>query len=513
MQALERNRLMRIENWKIKEQANTVEVSADVDNFHLWFRLPESYSVSRSADPFLASALLPAMRQGEELEIDPNLPVSPKLLGNISMLQEIFHTCNPEELKIIPIKATTSPAVQLNPGIMSFFSGGVDSTYTFLKHKDKISHLVFMKGMDFYTSNGESSRFSVSDLKDLARFAFQLIPPRDPVSAYLKEILSKSTLESLSKYRYSGFDPGAVEAALVNDLNEIISGRMIYEAKRFSHVKLRQQTKTLLMKNLRGEEIIDLNRLLLEDAFPLEIARSDDGTFQTAIERNTRFVQGFGKTLIPIEHNHYAFGYRYNLSRNLTQGSVLGSVALLLGFHQTYIPASDSYLLLRPNGSHPLTDPLWSNESMRIIHDGCEAERTDKLRKICECESVLANLRVCFNDQDVNCGKCAKCMRTMIPLKLLGASAAPFPSLPPLKTIRKTILHNLEMLFFKQNVVLAIQEGDKEMSRTLEACIRKNEYIQIFMEIDRVLLGGFLKRLYRKLVPGIRRIDSSPQED
>jgi hypothetical protein len=506
---------MRVKNWEMKEQSDTVEVSADVDGFRLWFRSPKSYPVSRTGDPFLASALLPAMRQGEKLEFDPRLPVSPKLLRNAFVLQEIFHSWNPEELRMIPVSAKTSPAEPLNTGAMSFFSGGVDSMYTFLKRKNELSHVVNIYGFDFFFNSGDASTFSVADLKDLAHFAWKLMLPVGPVSAYLKGMLSKTTLQTLSNYVDSGSDPGAVETSLVEDLNKIISGQLIYDRKRFAGVNLRPQTRHFMSRDLKGEDLSGLNRLLLEDAYPREISGKYNGAYQTAIERNTCFVQSFGKTLVPVENNHYAFGYRYNLSRNLTQGSALASVALLLGFPQVYVPSAYTYRQLCPLGSHPLTDGLWSNECVEIIHDGCEAGRTDKLKMICECESALTNLRVCFDNVNINCGKCAKCLRTMMPLKLLRASAAPFPTLPSLKVIRKSrISDDIETSFFKETVDLALQTGDQEMRYALCACMKRNELLKLLIDLDKVLLGGFIKRAYRRIVPGIgiRRIDTTPRD-
>ena len=87
---------------------------------------------------------------------------------------------------------------------------------------------------------------------------------------------------------------------------------------------------------------------------------SDQETYQIAVLRNKSFVESFGKTLIPVETNHYPFGYRYNLSRNLTQGSALGERSAMLGFPRVFIPAAYSYSQLIPLGSHPLTDPLYS---------------------------------------------------------------------------------------------------------------------------------------------------------
>jgi hypothetical protein len=498
---------MRVDNWEIKEKSDTVEISADIDGYRLWFRSPRSYKVSRAGDPFLASALIPAMHQAEALEIDPDIPVSPKLLENVKLLQEIFHSWNPEELRIIPIIAETRPAEPLNGGIMSFFSGGVDSMYTFLKQSDVISHAVFMHGMDFYHSDDDSSSFTVNDIKDLAQFAWRLMLSRDPVSAYLKSMLSNTTLEVLSNYEDSCSDPSAIETALVKDLNNIISGESIYEKKRFRRIALRPETRQLLKDNHgnpQPDKRCTLNKLLLEDAFPQEIPRKHNGTFKKAIERNARFVQSFGKTLIPVEHNHYSFGYRYNLSRDLSQAGVLGSVALLLGFPVVYVPSSFPYSQLFPLGSHPLTDPLWSNECTEVMHDGCEAKRIDKLKKICESKPALENLRVCTNDQDENCGKCEKCLYTMIPLKVLNAYDAPFPPLPSLRTI--WVGRHVDPPYLKENADLAKEAGNKKMYRILLKRFKRNELLQIFIEIDRVLIGGFFKRSYQRIAPGINRI-------
>ena len=382
---------MLINNWKIIEQEDTKEVSADIDGFRLWYRLPKSYPVSKAGDAFLAAALLPAMLEGKRLEIDLSLSVSPKLLKNLSVLQEIHHCWNPV-LNIIAIDAVTKTASPLNDGAMSFFSGGVDSMFTFLKHSTEISHVVLMNGFDF-----------------------------------------------------------SLEAS----------------------------------------------------------------TYQTAVARNASFAHVFNKTLIPVETNYYSFGYRYNLSRVLTQGSNLASVSLLLGFPRVYVPSTYSYDELFPWGSHPLTDPLYSTESMEIIHDGAEARRVDKLIKIAEYESALANLTVCLNDMNVNCGKCIKCLRTMIPLQMLHATATRFPPPPPLRNIRR-MNWGADPIFLNNNIDLAIQQGHVEFRDALLASKRRYERMQLFKEMDRVILGGLIKRIYRKTMKApstVHRITTTPRRD
>ena len=57
---------------------------------------------------------------------------------------------------------------------MSFFSGGVDSTYTFLKRRPEISHLVYIQGFDYFAGVGDGTAFGIDDIADLAQIAYKL---------------------------------------------------------------------------------------------------------------------------------------------------------------------------------------------------------------------------------------------------------------------------------------------------------------------------------------------------
>ncbi len=507
---------MRISGWDVRETPDGREISAVVDGYRLWYRIPRSIPFVRSGDPFVAAALLPAMARGEELEVDPVLPVSPKLIQGLAQLQVIHHSWNPA-LKIVPVRATAAPAPSLHAGAMSFFSGGVDSEFTFLKRKDEISHLVFIQGFDFYAHEGDFTAFSVEDISNLAQLGDMLLRPRQAAVEFVRAGLSGPTLESLSSFSATGLAPETLEERLARDLEKIINGGSIYDEKRFSGVPLRPQTREQLTKPATGESPMRLNRLLLEDAFSLEIARRDSSAYRTAVARNAAFASSSGKTLIPVATNHYPFGYRYNLSRNLTQGSALASIALLLRFARVFIPAAYSYSQLIPLGSHPLTDPLWSAEGVDIVHEGAEARRVEKVVRIAEDPSALANLRVCFNDMNVNCGHCAKCLRTLIPLRLLGASPVPFPPGPTVSELRELqITTEIEKVFFLENIDLAMRTDKKELRSALRAALRRYERRKLFGDIDKVLFGGRLKRGYRRRAggsPGMRRIDTTPPRD
>ena len=505
--------MMRISNWGTRETAAGREVSAEIDGFRLWFRFPSDLPFSPSGDPFLAAALLPAMAASEGLEVDPTLPVSPKLLAGVAVLQRIHHAWNPA-LRVVPVRARTASAGSSHPGAMSFFSGGVDSTFTFLKRRREITHLVHVHGFDFYTHSDGTDTFSVDDISNLSQLAHQVIKPWGEVAAFIKAELAAPTLQALSTFVESGREPEELERALTADLNRILRRGSIYEGRRFAKVGLRAQTQMLLQRAGELPDTTALNRLLLEDAFPLEIAKQDDRPHMTAVARNAAFAKGCGKTLVPVTTNHYPFGYRYNLSRNLTQGSALASVALLLGFARAYIPAAYAYNQLIPLGSHPLTDPLWSTETVQVVHDGAEARRVDKVVRIAADPAALANLRVCFESLNDNCGSCAKCLRTAIPLALIGAVDAPFPrgSFSTLGRHLKVSGH-IERIFFLENYELSQREDKAGLKKALRAALRRSDRRALLRDIDRVVFGGRLKRSSRRWqtdAPWLRRIDTTP---
>jgi hypothetical protein len=100
-----------------------------------------------------------------------------------------------------------------------------------------------------------------------------------------------------------------------------------------------------------------------------------------------------------------------------------GALALSRGLRHVLVPATYQYGHLMPCGSHPLLDELWSTEQLEVVHHGCDATRVGKLEALAaEDPQALAGLRVCpenYGDVD-NCGRCPKCIRTMVALDLIG---------------------------------------------------------------------------------------------
>ena len=154
--------------------------------------------------------------------------------------------------------------------------------------------------------------------------------------------------------------------------------------------------------------------------------RLSDGKLARMAEESVRRVGAhFGKRVIKIETNIRPFFDGYGSWGVLTHGAALAAVghALPREFRRVYIAASDSYPKLTPWGSHPHLDPLWSRSDLEFVHDGYAADRLDKIRRIATSEIALQNLRVCWKNWRgaLNCGRCEKCLRTMVSLRIAGA--------------------------------------------------------------------------------------------
>ena len=133
------------------------------------------------------------------------------------------------------------------------------------------------------------STFFVSDFTNLPSLASKLKLSADSVSTYLKGRLSAETLTALTNYDGLNSDPVPLQTALSNDFNGIIGGESLYDSARFSDVTLRSETQQLRLRNPKGVVLVRLNRFLLEDAYPLEIARHQNAFAGIVLRPDTQF--------------------------------------------------------------------------------------------------------------------------------------------------------------------------------------------------------------------------------
>jgi len=86
--------------------------------------------------------------------------------------------------------------------------------------------------------------------------------------------LSLDQKQSIMATVMSIVGPTWLRHQLVEELNAVIYGRLIYEEERFSGVALSNATKKLLEFNPKNAGVFRLNRLLLQDAYPGELQKN-----------------------------------------------------------------------------------------------------------------------------------------------------------------------------------------------------------------------------------------------
>ncbi len=112
------------------------------------------------------------------------------------------------------------------------------------------------------------------------------------------------------------------------------------------------------------------------------------------------------------------------LGWEMAHGGALAMVALLFrrGFKTIIIPGAGANTWAEPWGSSQYLDPLWSTETLEVVHDMDHMHRYDKVREhIAKSPLALAHARVCWRNTAYNCGVCDKCMMTMVELRMAGA--------------------------------------------------------------------------------------------
>lgn len=165
----------------------------------------------------------------------------------------------------------------------------------------------------------------------------------------------------------------------------------------------------------------------------LDIGLDDTSLYEQVAEHLRGAADSLGKPLIELRSNLRELCEVTGVGWTDYHGAALAAVAHLLAadFRRVLIPASWGYGHLRPWGSHPMLDPLWSSEAVEIIHDGAERNRLGKIRALGESPVAREHLRVCYRNygNSYNCGSCEKCIRTAVATQIAGM-ADRFPTLP-----------------------------------------------------------------------------------
>ena len=350
----------------------------------MFFRTADA-QIASGCDPFVPAVLLPAMRGKFDVSIAP--AVSRQILKAAERVQEMEFAWHPDWR----MTQITAPAAEdassdhpASSAVGAFFSAGVDSFYTLQKHREEITHLIFVSGFD---------------------------------------------------------------------------------------LPLQRET---------------LRRLILGEVR------------KTAAQ--------VGLPLIEVETNLREFSDDLYFSWEEQHGAAMAAVGHFLApsFRKIYIPSSYALPFLLPFGSHPGLDPLWSSETLELVHDGIEATRFDKIGALVAWDTAVENLRVCWqlNEGHYNCCQCRKCLWTMAFLRAHGAlaRAKSFPSSIDLARLSEQPVVATEHRYRLIQAIATLKEQgkDRELVDALDAALNQRH------SLGRVVRGTLLNT-YRRVKRFARR--------
>ena len=259
--------------------------------------------------------------------------------------------------------------------------------------------------------------------------------------------------------------------------------------------------------------------------FGLEL--DDPRAFSYVVKSLSEAADAANITLIPVvtnlylhyrdedTRNHFAFWY------NKFMGAGLAAVGHALVERLSILSISADYDIpnQRPHGSHPLLDPNYSSAGLRVRHENLTLSRFQRTKLVGAWDVALQHLRVCnqyksYRPGSLNCGRCEKCVRTMLALAALGLlhKTQAFSH----DDITEDLVHSTVKLkhskapLYRELIAPLVEGGRSDLARAVEGRLseyRKSSKIEkwkrAIKRIDQDYVGGNLKRL-KALVSGDR---------
>ncbi|MEI7957580.1 MAG: SLBB domain-containing protein [Verrucomicrobiota bacterium] len=122
--------------------------------------------------------------------------------------------------------------------------------------------------------------FAVEDFLNPFALSNKILASPDPLSQHLKKLFTAESLAVLA-------DPKSTKQqqkfVLIEEFNKAVQKDLLYDDQRFAAITLSADAKRIKAQNPKGEDLIRLNRILLEDAYTRELRRNRPPEYQVFI--------------------------------------------------------------------------------------------------------------------------------------------------------------------------------------------------------------------------------------
>jgi hypothetical protein len=169
------------------------------------------------------------------------------------------------------------------------------------------------------------------------------------------------------------------------------------------------------------------------------------------------------------------------------------------------VAASQDAFEPKPWGSHPMLDNQYATSAIDVIHEGFDLRREERIARIARWKEALPFLMVCTQgplpDGKRNCGRCEKCLRTMVALLLLDALGppAPFPHDIDASWLASIRTRPTKRLFWRQFPEPLRARGREDLAAAVERLVSSLDRLEDWFQ-DRGWKGK-LRRVRRLVLP------------
>jgi Glycosyl transferase family 2 len=162
-------------------------------------------------------------------------------------------------------------------------------------------------------------------------------------------------------------------------------------------------------------------------------------------------------------------------------GCAAVTVALFLAplFERILITGDNDYEVQDASGANWMVDQLWSTENLEVVDAGSRHSRVARTARLLEEPIAWRTLRTCWVNPDgaYNCGRCRKCLMTMVTLEALGGREriATFPPELDLDAVAALELARPVLLSLWEDVLDATRTaGRPDLEQAVEAAVSRS---------------------------------------
>lgn len=247
--------------------------------------------------------------------------------------------------------------------------------------------------------------------------------------------------------------------------------------------------------------------------------------FVYVLDSMSILAKDMGIQIIPIDTNIRSIGPETDADfwgsfwLNEFMGAVFSAIAHAFSKRLTEVSINSCHDIpnVIPYGSHPLINPNYSSSNLRIRHEGITLSRFEKTKLVAKWDLALKHLRVCnktelYQAGLLNCGKCEKCVRTMLALEALGVlqntGAFPIREVTEDLVIKAVSLSRSNVPLYRELVEPLWKVGRQDLVNAIKKKLALFDrpprplrafFVQPIIKFDEKKLGGKLRKAKRRI--------------